>query len=403
MNNSSTIYSVLYFVVCIVLCCYILFMIYFKLKHRFWASQPVFHFHNIKYWLVPCGIITHEQFPITKYYDPFTIDVLKYDELSNEQLFNMYKLIRGHYLQERDVQYCPDENNIANHFKHHNHACYVAMYNTYKQLFDSSTKRILYKKIPICVLTSRPLYISLYSNKFICNYVDYLCVNKGERKKNIAPKTIYTYAVESRKQSQDIVTYLFKREGELTSIVPLVAYHTNVYDTTYWRSNVAFPLPYKLTRINKENSELLIRDFDTYTNQFDCVIYPNIGNILFLIEQNILIPFIIHNETNIVCIYFFKKTCVTYRDLNMIDLVGSILVDNSFIEFFQLGFQQSFQQLQREDKNIGFINIENLSNNNILITHVNKRFKPLHSIPCSYYFYNFATRPLLYKDVFILN
>ena len=33
----------------------------YKLKYQFWSKQPVFHIHNIKYWLFPVGIIQHNK------------------------------------------------------------------------------------------------------------------------------------------------------------------------------------------------------------------------------------------------------------------------------------------------------------------------------------------------------
>lgn len=393
----------LYYLVIFIIIFYVFFIAYFRLKHKFWAIQPVFHFHNIKYWLFPPGIIHHNKFPITKYYDPLNIETYKYADLTTTQKSSMYQIIKTHYLREKEIDYIPTSTNIYSHFKYHNHPCYVSFYNTYKQFYDNTNRKILYRKTPLCVLTSRPLYVSLYNNEFICNYVDYLCVNKSERKKNIAPKTIYTYAVDSHKQSDNIVTYLFKREGELTSIVPLVAYNTNVYNVHYWKSNVRFPMPYKLTYIQNSNSEILLRNFTEYTKQFKCAIYPNITNIKGLIKNKILLPFIIHNDSTIVCIYLFKQTCVFYNKKRTIDLVASILVDKQFLEFFQLGFQESLSIIQREHPDIGFVNIENLSNNNLIINHVHKKYRPMFRIPSSYYFYNFATRPLIHTDVFIVN
>ena len=38
---------------------YLLLIAIYKLKFPFWSRQPVFHFHNLKYWLFPPGIIQH--------------------------------------------------------------------------------------------------------------------------------------------------------------------------------------------------------------------------------------------------------------------------------------------------------------------------------------------------------
>ena len=38
----------------------ILFFIYIRLKYKFWALQPVFHFYDIYYWFINVGIIRQE-------------------------------------------------------------------------------------------------------------------------------------------------------------------------------------------------------------------------------------------------------------------------------------------------------------------------------------------------------
>ena len=42
----------------------------YKLRVPFWSKQPVFHFHNLRYWLFPPGIIQHKNPEKNKYYDP---------------------------------------------------------------------------------------------------------------------------------------------------------------------------------------------------------------------------------------------------------------------------------------------------------------------------------------------
>ena len=41
----------------------------YKLKFPFWSKQPVFHYHNLYYWMFPPGIIQHNKPTINKFYD----------------------------------------------------------------------------------------------------------------------------------------------------------------------------------------------------------------------------------------------------------------------------------------------------------------------------------------------
>ncbi len=47
----------------------ILVVAFYKLKYPFWSRQPVFHFHNLRYWLFPPGIIQHNKPEKDKFYD----------------------------------------------------------------------------------------------------------------------------------------------------------------------------------------------------------------------------------------------------------------------------------------------------------------------------------------------
>ena len=44
----------------VIILCIILFFTYVRLKFKFWALQPVFHFYDLYYWVVNVGIIMHE-------------------------------------------------------------------------------------------------------------------------------------------------------------------------------------------------------------------------------------------------------------------------------------------------------------------------------------------------------
>ena len=46
---------------------YVIFIMYIKIKYPFWSKQPVFHYHNIKYWINPPGIIEHKLPKINKF------------------------------------------------------------------------------------------------------------------------------------------------------------------------------------------------------------------------------------------------------------------------------------------------------------------------------------------------
>ena len=44
----------------VIILCIILFFVYIRLKYKFWALQPVFHFYDLYYWVINVGIIRKE-------------------------------------------------------------------------------------------------------------------------------------------------------------------------------------------------------------------------------------------------------------------------------------------------------------------------------------------------------
>ena len=74
------------------------------------------------------------------------------------------------------------------------------------------------------LITGRPVFLCENGKRRPIYYVDYLCVHKSHRKKDIATKLIATYFYEQRHRVPAIKSCLFKREGKLLNIVPLCTY-----------------------------------------------------------------------------------------------------------------------------------------------------------------------------------
>ena len=72
-------------------------IIYFKFKYRFWSRQPVFHYHNIRYWLFPPGIIQHGQPERNKFYNS-KIFFDYYRRISTEKKALFATFIQKHFL-----------------------------------------------------------------------------------------------------------------------------------------------------------------------------------------------------------------------------------------------------------------------------------------------------------------
>jgi hypothetical protein len=132
----------------------------------------------------------------------------------------------------------------------------------------------------------------------------------------------------------------------------------------------------------------------------------NESNLLHLILKNIykIYGLLDINTNELKACYFFKQSNITFevkelykketKKIILLDLVGSIKnCDNiEFINGFLIVLNKKC-----------YINIDNISYNNILIQYLLKNsLTGLNSSYTSFYLYNYITRPILSKNMLII-
>jgi hypothetical protein len=257
----------------------------------------------------------------------------------------------------------------------------------------------------IGLITSRTLNVSINNGnnaaKFKAYYVDYLCVDKQYRKKGIAPQLIQTHHYNQRHINKNIVVSLFKREDELTGIVPLCVYNTYGFSVKTWTKPFELSAEYKLVEVNPQNFHILYDFIREYSNKFDIVINTEVSNIVELIKtKNVFINMIIVDD-KIVAVYMFRKSCVQIeKGMEVLSCFASIsnVEENIFIQ----GFKISFWKIAAENY-FGFCAIEDISDNYFFINNIKLKTKPLVISPTAYFFYNFAYPTFKSNKVLIIN
>ena len=383
----------------------IVLMIYVKVKHRFWSNQPVFHVYSLRNWLFPKGIIDPNLPKPNKFCDFFSVKTIKMHSTENNPsdkksyiyLFSpdlqkhFVKFVRNNYLQTKIVKYSPHSSNIFPYFRHHNHPCYLT-YNI-EQLNDLSTIS--------GYITSRPLEVWLNGINIMVYYVDYLCVDKDKRKKGLAPKLIQTHIYHQRRQNTAVDIILFKRETRLNLLVPLTIYISYGFNLKYWKVPRNLQAGYKFLRITPDNIYFCREIMQNIAKSFfSCVIYPNSGNFLHLLETNNVIMYALLLQKEIVAVYFFRNSCTTVNNDKIVDCIGSICNEKNK-NIFILGFHHCLFYLRKSG--FGFVNIENISNNDFIIENILTKYTPSSVSNTAYYFYNFASSPKRSKDVLIIS
>ena len=381
--------------------------IYIRFKYGFWFLQPVFHFYDISYMLSPPGIIEHSLPNKNKYTNFKNIDTIVINDLTSIQKQKFVNLIKTNYLQNKDNIFSPQSENISPYFIGYNDKSFISFYYEDTNLIDLKKGTIIADRQIIGAMTSRPLNVVINNDKrnnnskFRVYYVDYLCVDKLHRKKGIAPQIIQTHHYNQRYLNKNIAVSLFKREDELTGIVPLCVYSTYGFPVDKWTKPNDLSGEYKLLEINPQNFRFLNDFIITNNSQFDIVIHSDIANILELIKTKNIFVYAILCDEEILCCYFFRKSCVQIeKGLEVLSCFASICSCET--DIFIQGFKISFWKIAAENF-FGFSAIENISHNNIIINNIMLKTKPLIISPTAYFFYNFAYPTFKSEKVLIIN
>jgi hypothetical protein len=384
------------------------FFVYIRLKYKFWALQPVFHFYDVYYWFINVGVIRKELPEKNKYVNLKKIVTKVFEEIDEVTKKQIVTLIRLNYLRNGENVFNPKKENIDAYFIGHNAKTFWSYFSEKEMLIDNKTGKIIEENKIIGVMTSRPLHVKINSSSikdssFDVYYVDYLCVNKDWRKKNIAPQLIQTHEYNQSYNNKKICVSLFKREEELTGIIPVTIYKTYCFPLKNDLYN-ELDARIKLLTGDKLNIYYLYNFINEIGKKFEIKIYPAISNIVELIEsKNLFIKMLVVGG-NIEAVYIFRKTCTYIKNEKEIlscigSINGNILTNEEFIK----GFKLSLWSIIKDNKNFKYVTIEDISENTCIINNLCIKTHPIAISPMAYFFYNFAYNSFKSVKCLIIN
>ena len=278
------------------------------------------------------------------------------------------------------------------------------------------------------VMTGRPVNITLKNQEsFRAHYIDYLCVHNDHRKKGIAPQIIQTHEYNQRHRNKKIGVSLFKREGELTGIVPLTTYNTYQFDINMIPRGLLPHASIQLIEINKLNIRLLTTFIQEQKTKFECFVLPDLTNLLNLVTSNTYTIYGLREKDHVIsCVYFFRNSYMSYdlrsekekennedreketkknskknkKEICAVECFASI--NDTAHEIFISGFSLALYKYSKIIK-AKLITIENIGNNNIIINNIFL----LNIIPrivssTAYFYYNYAKRSILPEKAMII-
>lgn len=394
------------FIIIVLILFLLLIKLFIKWKFPFWSIQPVFHIYDIGYYIFHVGIICHSLPSKNKYTNFKNIDTIDFSKLTSWKISKFIQFIQLHFLYNKGNGniFHPKEENIIPYFKGHNHLCFFTCYNQEENIIDIKTNSIQLLEKIYAVITSRPLHIRINNgNKdatFYVYYVDYLCVDQGKRSQGIAPQMIQTHEYNQRHLNKNISISLFKREGKLTGIVPLVVYSTFGFPITRWSKPRELSGEYVILEITGQNIHFLYDFLQGQTCQFDIYITPDYGNLIELMNSKNIFIYVILREGIIQCCYYFRKTCTfIHKNFEVLSCFASINNTDNYV--FIQGYKNIFWIIAKKYK-FGFCAIEGLSHNTIIIANILLKTKASIISPTAFFFYNFAYPTFKPEKTFII-
>ena len=411
--------SVIQYTLLFIIISCILFFMYIRVKYRFWALQPVFHFYDLYYWIVNIGIIRHELPEKNRYTNFKNIKTISFDILSEQNIKDFTLLVQLNYLRNNENTFTPQKENIVPYFKSHRHKSFWSFYWEPDILIDSKTSSTIDHEKLIGVITGRPLHITFLNTSNKNNkkpeemdvyYIDYLCVDKMYRKKNIAPQLIQTHEYNQSHLNRKICVSLFKREEELTGIIPLTVYKTYCFNMRNWTK--PRDLTSNITLLHGDNQNLyylynFINEMKT-KGIWQLTILPEMSNLMELVNTKNLFVCMLIISGEIETVYIFKKTCTFIeKDKEIISCIASIKGNNLNItkEQFIQGFKVALWSIIEKPENSGlkYLVVEDTSDNNYIIQNISKKTHPIAVSPTAYFFYNFVYSPFKSNKILIIN
>ena len=415
-----------FYLVVFIIIFYLLLTLYLKCKMPFWAKQPVFHIYNLFYWLRPPGLIMREMPLLNKYMDFLHIQTFPVEEGEAVLLKTVCHFIKHNYLshtgqvqghmqgqaqghmqgqaQVQAATYTPTPPQLIAYLQAANHAAYYTVYQQPKLLFNKNVPETTVDDL-LAVVTARPLYVRLTQGRqkimLPTYYVDNLCVQPAYRKKNIAAQMIQTHYYNLRAQNKQIQTCLFKREGDLNAIVPLVTFHTYCVEleqiSTHFHTRF-IGSALACTELGHAQLHLFVDFIKDQMPQFNCVILPDVSNIAHLLKTANLRVYILVDQAQIIACYVFRLTALTYGTRPTCECITTVAACTP--ARFSHGFGLACTALRPQYSQVL---IEETAHAHLILAALKqKKITPLFQSPTAFFFYNYACYSIKKNEFLII-
>jgi hypothetical protein len=418
-----------YYLVTFGFICVFVFM-YIKIKYPFWNGQPVYHIYDIwRQWSTEPYII--HVLPLkTKYYDKMKlVETYKYQDIDRPRIQEIVKHLQHHYIPSDRIIYNLEEADFRSYFGGQSETSYISVFNqiiftndaTKPTNWDELVNSQNIQKTVIGHISSR--YVHLYMlnkqntmTEYGAYLQDFVCLHRN-KPQNI--RTLFdTHVYNHRVLNPDVKISILKYENELLDgVVPLVKYESRTYFLRIPHFN---PLPsnYNLVQVTKTTTDVLhdfwngfLADTSLPPSLFECMVFPEIGNVLSLIKSHNMWVFCLKRGDYVYAIYVLKNAHTNYEEMddnqgnggNTLYLVASLCNTDS-PDLFMHGFLQSVREVLRIHPYYKMLMMDVIGHNIGLVQKWELTGEPVIKTPAAYYLYNMVCPriPLLPSKCFIV-
>ena len=392
---------ILYIIITIILL-FLLYVGYYKVRYRFWTTQPIFHRYQLYNWIFLNRLICEDISPHNKYLNLLNITVKDYDQLNKKDLTSIISLLNKFLQSPKDIKNNLTIETLVPYLINHNFPVYIGLYKTQTYLHDSKNASIIADENINGIIISRPLDIVSKSLDATVNYIDTICINTDVLKEDNKYELIQTLEYKQRKMNPKIKISLYKTTNLEKCIVPFISLNTYLFDMKYWKQKIyQLPPGMCILSINRSNNQILLNFLlEVRKDKLKCFISPHITNLMELINKGIYTIYVLLQYKTIVGVYFFKTSNKKLHNKEIVECMGSIsMCKNNKV--FIYAFVNVLKDMNKENI-YRCLQIDNIANNNIIVENILLRYRP-HTVTKLYYFlYNFIHKIFLPNEVLLL-
>ena len=392
----------------------------------FWRLQPVFHYGDVGHWFVAPHVV-HTDPPPTPFLavrgdaDAAAFETLDAAELlasPSPRLAAVVALLGAHYLRNGDNVFVPTAASVRAHFQGHAAPSYWTLRWTTAAVTATATPAIRTRELESCI-SSRPVlaHFGDIGVTMPVYYVDYLCVATAARGRGVAPRTIQTHEYLRRQLAPSVRVSVFKREGELTSIVPLMSYNTSCFPATAWRDVTAeiramtIPSTIAVVATRDEMSDAYAFAVAEMVARKKVCLVSECDNWWALAEAGVLTLVADRRGAAIRGLFFFRRSALFLaKDREVVDCFASVRCSgggvsaDDFARAFDAAVATVLQRLPRA-ATLSYVSLEAIGDSADLAAAsatIRRAGPPVIVSPTAYFLYNYIHPSVSARDCFVV-